>query len=329
MAKNFLAPQDLPSVVRRTSAPLILGGILIGTLILWSSAFVAIPIALESVDPIPMIMTRLLLSSIFLFPILVRDWAKVIRPRLKKDIWQLLLMAGAGIFLYLIFLTFGQRTIGAGQTSFIINLTPLTTGFFAALILKEIFYKRMVFGALLALLGVGFLVFQNGNGVTINFDAVLIFLAMVTASLFYVIQRRLTKFYKPLTLTALAIVGGTIMFLPFLPSLFSGLEAITPRSGLAIIYLGVITILAYTGWTYVLSKLTVGKASLYLYSIPLISTFLGWWILGEAVTLDLIFAGALIIFGVLIGTGVVKAWPGSTKKKYKKARPQDKCVNTP
>lgn len=329
MKKTFLAPQDPSPKVRRTSAPMFLGGILIGTLILWASAFVAIPIALESVDPIPMILSRLLLSSLFLFPFLVKDWSSVIRPRLKKDFWQILLMAGSGIFLYLLFLTYGQRTVGAGQTSFIVNLTPLVAGLFAAWILKEAFHRRMIFGALLALLGVGFLVFQNGNGVTLNFDAVLIFLAMVTASLFYVIQRRLTKFYKPLTLTALAIVGGTIMFLPFLPSLFSGLEAITPRSGLAIIYLGVITILAYTGWTYVLSKLPVGKASLYLYSIPLISTFLGWWILGEVVTMDLIFAGALIIFGVLIGTGVIKAWPGSTKQKYKKARPQDKCISSP
>ncbi|MHA1544427.1 MAG: DMT family transporter [Alphaproteobacteria bacterium] len=331
MAKTFLAstPQDPPSMVRNLSAPLILGGILFGTLILWASAFVAIPIALESVAPVPMIMTRLLLSSIFLFPFLVKDWSKVIRPRLKKDFWQILLMAGSGIFLYLLFLTYGQRTVGAGQTSFIINLTPLVTGLFAALILKEVFHKRMIFGALLALLGVGFLVFQNGGGLTFNLDAVLVFGAMVSASLYYVIQRRLTKFYSPLTLTALTIVGGTIMFLPFFPGTFEGLAGMTARSAGGIFYLGIGTIFAYVGWAYVISRLEVGKAALYLYSIPLISTFLGWWILDEAITSNLLFSGALIFLGVMVGTGVIKVWPGSAKRKFKKARPQDKCPDAP
>lgn len=329
MAKNFLAPQDPPSMVRRPSAPLILGGILIGTLILWASAFVAIPIALESVDPIPTIMTRLLLSSIFLFPFLVKDWSKVIRPRLKKDFWQILLMGGSGIFLYLLFLTYGQRTVGAGQTSFIINLTPLVTGVFAAWILKEVFHRRMVFGALLALLGVSLLVFQNGGGLAFNFDAVLVLLAMISSSLFYVVQRRLTKFYNPLTLTALTIVGGTLLFLPFFPGTLEGLGGMTSRSAWAIFYLGVGTIFPYVGWAYVLSKLEVGKAALYLYSIPLISTFLGWLVLDEAVTMNLVFSGALIILGVMVGTGVIKANPGSIKRKYKKARPQDKCQSCP
>lgn len=329
MAKNFLAPQDPPSVVRSNSAPLILGGILIGTLILWASAFVAIPIALESVAPIPMIMTRLLLSSIFLFPILVKDWGKVIRPRLKQDIWLILLMAGAGIFLYLLFLTYGQRTVGAGQTSFIINLTPLVAGVFAAWILKEVFHIRIVYGAILALIGVSLLVFQKNGGFSFNFDAVLVFLAMVSSSVFYVTQRKLIKFYTPLTLTALTIVGGTVMFLPFFPGTIEGLEGMTNRSALGILYLGIGTIFPYIGWAYVLSKLEVGKAVLYLYSIPLIATFLGWLFLDEAVTLNFLFSGALIILGVMVGTGVIKARPGALKRKYKKARPQDKCQTCP
>ena len=56
-----------------TNSPVFFWGVLGATLIMWASAFVAIPVALESVDPIPMIMTRLLLSSIFLFPFLVKD----------------------------------------------------------------------------------------------------------------------------------------------------------------------------------------------------------------------------------------------------------------
>ncbi len=319
------APRDLPSVIGQKSGSFVLGGILAGTLVLWASAFVAIPIALESVDPIPTILSRLTLSSIFLTPILVRDWAGVIRPRLRQDFWQIGLMALSGIFFYLLFLTFGQRTVGAGQTSFIINMTPLVTGLLAALVLKEAFRKRMLYGALVALLGVSFLVFRNGAGLSLNFDAVLVLLAMLSSAVFYITQRRLTRHYNPLTLTAMTLVGGTILFLPFFPGAFAGLEGMTTRSAQAILYLGIFTILPYIGWAYVLSRMEVGKAVLFLYLIPIISTFLGWWIRGEAVTMNLVFAGALIILGVAIGTGVLKGNPYAMKQKFRKTRVETRC----
>lgn len=323
--KLSTSPRDPSSRLRTMSGPWVLGLILAGTLLLWSSAFVAIPIGLETVEPFPLIIARLLVSSIFLFPVLVINWEKTIKPRLKQDFWPIFWMAAAGITLYLIFLTFGQRTVGAGQTSFIINLTPLAAGFFAALLLKETFKKRMIVGALVALLGVSFLVFREGSTFAFNFDAVLVFLAMIVSSLFYVIQRRLSAHYNAVTLTALAIVGGTVLFLPFSFGAVEGLADMSARSGLAIMYLGLMTIPPYIGWAYVLSKLTVGHASLYLYSIPVISTGLGWLILSEPVTINLVFSGALIFLGLLLGTGTLKIDPRSATRKLKRTRLQTRC----
>jgi len=308
MKLDFLstAPRGLPSVIRHNANSLVLGGILFVTLILWSSAFVAIPIGLETVKPFPLIITRLLLSSIFLFPILVQNWKKTLKPRFKTDFWKIFLMAGSGIFLYLIFLTYGQRTVGAGQTSFIINLTPLFTGVLAAIFLKEVFHRRMLVGAVVALIGVSLLVFENGGGLSLNFDAVLVFLAMLASCVYYTVQRRLTKHYNAITLTALTIVGGTLFFIPFFPGTIEGLAGMSNASALAILYLGIGTIIPYAGWAWVLSKMEVGKAVLYLYSIPVISTLLGWLILDEAITPNLVFAGALILLGVMIGTGIIR-----------------------
>jgi len=322
------APRDVSRKVAFIETPLFLGGVFFVTLVLWASAFVAIPIALESVAPIPMITTRLLIATIFLFPVLVRDWSSVIRPRIKQDYPQILVMAGAGIFLYLLFLTYGQRTVGAGQTSLIINLTPLTTGFLAAYFLKEAFHKRMIYGALVSLLGVSLLVLSKTSDLFLNFDAVLILLAMFSSSAFYIAQRKLSKYYRAETLAAFTIVGGTILFLPLFPGTLDGLVGMTDRSAMAILYLGTVTILPYIGWAFVTTRMPVGKASLYLYTLPVIATGLGWLILDEAVTLNFVFAGLLIILGVMIGTGTWRQL-GLQEKPRRNVKTRTTCSDTP
>ena len=69
---------------------------------------------------------------------------------------------------------------------------------------------------------------------------------------------------------------------------------------------------------YILSKMPAGKAALYLYYIPVLSTILGWLILGEVITLGFLFAGVLIILGVMIGTGALKPNPFWKIKKLSK-----------
>ena len=308
MARNTpsLTPQDVSRKSGFIETPLFLGGAFIVTIILWASAFVAIPVALQDVKPIPVIMARLMLSSIIFFPLLVRDRAKI-RSRFKKDWKQILLMGISGVTVYLLALTFGQRTVGAGQTSLIVNMTPLVTGALAALILKEAFHKRMIYGALISLLGVAFMVLEEGETITFDPNTLLVLLATVSASYYYIMLRRLSKHYSAMTLAALTVIIGAIAILPFGWNFISELEGMGSRSGLAILFLGAGSgVLPYIGWAFILSKMPAGKATLYLYFIPVIATLLGWQVLGEAITLDFLFAGALIILGVLIGTGAWK-----------------------
>ncbi len=310
--------------------PFFFWGVFIVTLVLWASAFVAIPIALKDMTADQVITTRLVISFLIFLPVVVRAWSKVIRPQLKQD-WKLLLLMGAtGITLYLFALTYGQLTIGARETSLIVNMTPLMTGIFAALFLKEDFHKRMIIGALVALLGVAFLVTNKGGGFQIDPNALLILVAVVAASIYYVIQRKLSKRYSPTLLAALSFFIGTLFALPFSAGIIESFQAMTWRSGAAVVYLGAFaSTIAYIGWAYILSKMPAGKAALYLYYIPVLSTILGWLILGEVITLGFLFAGVLIILGVMIGTGVLKASPFGKIKKLSKTPLKGPCQDVP
>ena len=301
-----LAPQDVSRKVRLIDTPFFLGGTFVLTILLWASAFVAIPVALESVPPISVIMTRLIISSIIFYPILIID-RKKIRSRWRKDWKQIIAMAVCGVTIYLLALTFGQRTVGAGQTSLIVNLTPLVTGAMAAVFLKEVFHKRMIYGALICLLGVAFLVLDEGNTITFDPNTLLILLATVAASYYYILIRKLSKHYSAMTLAALTVTIGSAAMIPFGWNFIEGLEGMTTRSGLGILFLGVGSgFIPYIGWAFILARLPAAKATLYLYFIPVLSTLLGWWVLDEVITPDFIFSGALIILGVMIGTGAWK-----------------------
>lgn len=303
---SSLPPQEPPSKGGLKEASWFLGGIFIMTLVLWASAFVAIPVALETVPPFTLIMGRLTLSSIIFFPLLVMK-ANQIRARWRKD-WKLILaMALTGTTGYVLALTFGQRTVGAGETSLIVNTTPLITGMMAAVFLKEPFHKRMIYGALIALLGVAFLVLDESESVVFDPNAFLILAAAVSASLYYICIKKLSAHYSALTLSALTICIGTLAMAPFAGNFIPGFAGMSQRSSQAILYLGaIIGVLPYIGWAYILSKLPAGKAALYLYFIPVIATALGWAVLGETITWDFVFAGLLVVLGVMIGTGAWK-----------------------
>ena len=305
-------PAGSPPLAER---PWFLPAVLVITLLFWGSAFVAIPIALRTVEAQAVIAGRLLLSTLVFLPFIARDWRKTIRPGLKKDGKLFLAMAFLGVTLYLLALTYGQRTVGAGQTSLIVNLTPLMTGAFATIFLKETFHPRLIVGGLVALGGVGLLITSRGGSFSLDPNSLLILGATVSASLFYIIQRSLSARYSALTLSALSVVAGTFLYLPFSAGAWEGFGQASLPSLVAIAYLGLgCGVVPYVGWVYILSRMPAAKATLFLYFVPVISTTLGWLILGEQVTVIFLASGAIIILGVIIGNGVIKRERLSRKK---------------
>ena len=69
----------------------------------------------------------------------------------------------------------------------------------------------------------------------------------------------------------------------------------------SVVYLGVFgSVIGYFCYSYALKRITASEVSILSYFNTVIAIFLGWLILNEVITLDLLIATALIIIGVFI-----------------------------
>ena len=113
------------SVGIRLSGKWWLGLVLAVTLFLWASAFAAIPIALESFSPAHLAVARQLLSAAVTIPGILLLWRRELWPAIRMHFLLVLAMGLTGITFYHLALGAGQRTVGAGAASLLINLGPL------------------------------------------------------------------------------------------------------------------------------------------------------------------------------------------------------------
>ncbi|WP_436534816.1 EamA family transporter [Actinoplanes sp. HUAS TT8] len=91
-------------------------------------------------------------------------------------------------------------------------------------------------------------------------------------------------------LTVLAAVSGEL-----------GRVEVVPKSMLALAYLVVFgSIVAYTAYTWLLENVAPRIAGTYAFVNPVVAVLLGWWILGEPLTLSMLAATALIAVGVAL-----------------------------
>ena len=269
------------------------------TIILWASAFVGIRAALPYYRPIQLAAFRYLVASVVLIPIAF--YYKIKRPK-SKDIPVIAFTGIFGFTLYNIVLNFGEKLVTAASACFIVNGGNLITAVLAAFILKEKISKATWFGIIVSLLGVGLISWgESGSLITINTGALLILVAALSQSIYFILQKSLLSRYSAFELLCYSIWAGTIFLLPFSGGLFHSIQLSSIQSNLSVIYLGVFpAVIAYFCWSYVLSILEASKAAVYLFLVPLVTLLIGYLWLGEIPSFLAILGGGIAIFGVII-----------------------------
>jgi len=266
--------------------------------VLWASSFVAVQLALEDLAPGPLALARYAVASlVFLALLPVRRCA--LPP--PGDLLRMAAAGGTGIALYNFALNSGQRTVGAGVASLLINTVPIWTTVLSVLLLKERIRPLAWAGGLVSLSGVTLIALERGGSSGLQSGALMILAAALAQALFFVIQKPLLSRYHPIDLTAYAIWFGSIFLLPFGGGLFDSLRASSNSTLLAVLFLGVgPAALAYLAWSYVLSKVPAGRASNLLFLVPVATITLGWIVLSELPSRTAFGGGALALFGVLL-----------------------------
>ena len=274
---------------------------LLFTILLWASAFPGIRAGLAGYSPGGMALLRFLVASVCLFVIYVNLKKRPCRIPFKDGL-LLLLIGAATIGTYHIALNYGEMTVSSGIASFIVSLSPIVTVIFAVLFLNERVSKTIIVGILISVFGVGLMTLQGGGQ---NFDfhvgLLCILFSAFSSGIYSVLQKPFLKKYHVIDVTAYIMWGATLFLIAFTPDLYRDIATAPLNATIAAVYLGIFpAAIAYLLWTYALAGIPASRASVSMYFLPIVATFLGWVWLGEVPTFISIIGGVTVLLGVWV-----------------------------
>jgi drug/metabolite transporter (DMT)-like permease len=268
------------------------------SIVFWSSAFAGIRSALLNYAPGHLALLRFLVASGVLVVFAICNHVSV--PNLR-DIPKIMLLGFLGITVYHTALNYGEISVTAGSASLLIASTPALTAFFAVIFLKEKMTKLGWVGIATSFFGVFLVTLGEGRGLQFDFGAILILIAAISSSAYFVFQKPLLEKYGSLPMTTYVICAGTFFMLIFLPGLTQAIFSAPLYSTLSVAYLGVFPgALAYVTWTQALSKAPASLVSSFLYLSPVLAIFIAWVLLNEMPSLISLAGGGISILGVMI-----------------------------
>jgi drug/metabolite transporter (DMT)-like permease len=267
------------------------------TLLLWSSAFVAIRHLGHSFTPGALSLGRLLIGSLALGAVLLsRGWS----PPSRADWVRLVLIGLLWFGLYNVALNAGERRVDAGTAAMLIQVSPVLVAVLAAVFLRERATAMLGIGLVVAFGGV-VLIATSTSG-SASHDPVGVLLCLVSAAAYavsLVLQKPLAGRLPAIEVTAVACAVGALACLPFAGSLARGVAGASTGDLLWVVYLGVFpTAIAFSTYAYALSSMTAGDLSVTTYLVPPITVCLSWIFLSEVPPAMAYVGGALCLVGV-------------------------------
>lgn len=225
--------------------------------------------------------------------------------RWKDEFW---LMAG-GIFGGSLYFFTENTALGitqASNVSFLICTAPLLTTILSLLFYKsEKATKGLIGGSLLALAGVGLVVFNGSVILKISpVGDLLTLLAALSWAFYSLIIRKMTRRYPTVFITRKIFFYGVLTILPafLLHPLQPDLDILLKPIVLSnLLFLAVLaSLICYVLWNVVLKQLGTVRASNYIYLNPLVTMVASMMILQEQITLFALIGAGCIVCGVYL-----------------------------
>ncbi len=284
-------------------------GLLILVNAIFAGSYTAGKIALRDISPLMLNALRFTLASLFLLPIVIAGRQRLRFPLRMLPRFGLLVLLG--FVLNKLFEYIGLSLTTASDTALLISVESVFTALFSWVILRERFSHAAALALAVGFCGVYLIIEQGvlphfdaaGNGSVRILGDLLVILSLVFEAGYTVSGKALLDRYPPLLITASAIIGSLIVWLPV------GAEEVArvgwphlPLVGwLSVLYMALaVTVIGYFLWFQALTQVDASSAAPFLFIQPLLGALIAVLLLGEQLTWATAAGGALILFSVLL-----------------------------
>jgi drug/metabolite transporter (DMT)-like permease len=276
----------------------------LSTYIIWGSTYLAIRFAIETIPPLYTAGLRHLTAGTIL---LLWCFAKRLRPtaaqiRASIVIGVLFFLIGHGT------LHWAERYVPTGLAALLFAVEPIFVFFLSAFAAKQWRMNgTLLAGVVLGLGGVALLMGRTAlhSSPMMLTGSIAILIGVFSWSAGIVYSRKSHLSGHPLLLSALSLLAGAILLLTTGTILgewrdFS-FHAVTTRSWLGLAFLIVFgSVITFTAYNWLLEHYSPTLVATHTYINPIVAVLLGWFFAGEAITLNLCIATAMVIVAVFL-----------------------------
>ncbi|MCB2208874.1 MAG: DMT family transporter [Bacteroidetes bacterium] len=273
------------------------------SMIFWGFSFILSKTVFELYTPLTTIFFRLVISSIFLFPLikLTGKFEKIDR----KDFGLLIGGAFFNPFLYFIGENYGLDLVSVSISAIIIATIPVFTAIVALKMFAEKLSSINIFGMIISFFGLTIILVNKEFKLDASPSGIaLLFLAVISAVIYTVYIKKLTLKYKPITIITWQNLAGALFFLPFFILFdFKEVMLIKPdiKTILSLVGLGVLcSSAAYILFIYAIKHLGISKSNLYTNLIPVIASLAAFFLLKEDYSWQKASGMGVVIIGVML-----------------------------
>ena len=276
--------------------------------VLWGAAYLFMRAAVPAFGPAPMIALRFGIAVALLLPVML--WRGGL-PALLAQPQPMLVVGVVFTALPFMLLAYASLHITAGLVAVLNATAPLFAALFAHYVLKDRLGRWRAAGLLVGFAGVALL--MAGSASVKSSDGLLAALAVLGCSISWGIGANYTRKHlggtDALVVTVGTLLVGTLVLLPWAVATWPQ-QPPSARAWAEVLFLGVASSgLGYLMYFRLLRRIGPVRAMSVTFLNPVVAITSGALYLGEAVTLQMLAGGAVVLLGTALTLGLIGRKP--------------------
>lgn len=272
----------------------------------WALNTVLAKVMINEIEPMTLSFFRWFTALCFILPF---GFKRVIAQRetLKENWVKILLLSVVSISLYNSLIYCSAKFTTATNISFVISATPAITFILSWLFLGQQENLLRIIGMVISLGGMMAIIFKgsftNLFSLVVNIGDMMTFAAVVSWSVYSVLLKYMKLKIDPIAFLTITIMAGLPFILPFYLWELSeyGLFTVNMKNLSIILFLGIFpSIVSYLCWNEGVRLAGPNMASIFLYLIPVMASFIAFFSLGEQLHFYHILGGMLTLGGLIL-----------------------------